>query len=81
MLRAKFREVNFMSAKLLDVVALLVDKPASGLAVGQVGIIVEVLDSDLFEVEFCDLDGNPLGFAELQRNELLVLRHEAALAA
>jgi Domain of unknown function (DUF4926) len=30
-------------AKLLDVVALLEDKPATGLVAGQVGTIVEVL--------------------------------------
>ncbi|MEI8045106.1 MAG: DUF4926 domain-containing protein [Verrucomicrobiota bacterium] len=68
-------------AKLLDVVALLEDKPASGLAAGQVGTIVEVLAPDVFEVEFCDLAGTTIGFAELCRHEFLVLRHEAALAA
>lgn len=56
-------------AKLLDVVA------------GQVGIIVEVLAPDVFEVEFCDIVGNTIGFAELCRHEFLVLSHEAALAA
>lgn len=33
--------------KLLDVVALLVDKPEEGLGVGQVGTVVEVLAPDL----------------------------------
>ena len=68
-------------AKLLDVVVVLEDKPASGLVAGQVGTIVEVLAPDVFEVEFCDLVGNTIGFAELCRHEFLVLRHEAALAA
>jgi catabolite regulation protein CreA len=40
--------------KLLDVVALLVDKPAEGLVVGQVGTVVEVLAPDVYEVEFLD---------------------------
>ena len=68
-------------AKLLDVVAVLEDKSASGLVAGQVGTIVEVLSPGVFEVEFCDLVGNTIGFAELCRHEFLVLRHEAALAA
>ena len=73
--------VNTTPAKLLDVVAVLEDKPASGLVAGQVGTIVEVLAPGVFEVEFCDLSGNTIGFAELCRDEFLVLRHEAALAA
>lgn len=73
--------VNTTPAKLLDVVAVLEDKHASGLVAGQVGTIVEVLAPDVFEVEFCDLAGNTIGFAELHRDEFLVLRHEAALAA
>ena len=48
---------------------------------GQVGTIVELLAHHLFEVEFCDLVGNTIGFAGLCRHELLVLRHKAALAA
>lgn len=68
-------------AKLLDVVAVLVDKPAFQLAAGQVGTIVEVLAPDVFEVEFCNSQGNTLGFAELRRDEFLILRHEPALAA
>jgi len=66
---------------MLDVVALLEDKPELRLAAGQVGTIVEVLAPDVFEVEFCDPRGKTLGFAELRRDEVLVLRHEAALAA
>jgi hypothetical protein len=68
-------------AKLLDVVALLADKPEQKLLVGQVGTIVEVLTPEVFEVEFCDSDGRTIGLAELQRSEFLVLRHEPALAA
>lgn len=73
--------VQSTSAKLLDVIALLEDKPALGLACGQVGTIVEVLAPGVFEVEFCNSEGRTLGFAELRRNEFLVLRHESALAA
>jgi hypothetical protein len=38
--------------KLLDVVALLGDKPEEGLVAGQVGTVVEILGPGVFEVEF-----------------------------
>ena len=73
--------VQMTPAKLLDVIALLDDKPAPRLSCGQVGTIVEVLAPEVFEVEFCDGEGRTIGFAELRRSEFLVLRHEPALAA
>jgi hypothetical protein len=45
---------------LLDVVALLVDLPAQQLARGQVGTIVEQLDSETLLVEFSDDQGRAL---------------------
>ena len=62
--------------KLLDVVALLVDKPADGLVTGHVGTVVEVFSPEAFEVEFLDGDGRTFALAELKRNELLLLKHE-----
>jgi len=73
--------VQTTPAKLLDVVAVLADQPELRLAAGQVGTIVEVLAADVFEVEFCDPSGRTLGFAELRRDQILVLCHEVALAA
>lgn len=73
--------VQTTSAKLLDVIALLEDKPTQRLSCGQVGTIVEVLAPEVFEVEFCDNVGKTLGFAGLRRAEFLILRHEPALAA
>ena len=67
--------------KLLDVVALLGDKPEEGLVVGQVGTVVEVLAPGVFEVEFLDSQGRTIALAELRREELLALKHEAAVAA
>jgi hypothetical protein len=67
--------------KLLDVVALLEDKPAEGLVAGQVGTVVEVFAPDAFEVEFLDVNGKTVALTELKREELLVLKHEAAVAA
>ena len=67
--------------KLLDVVALLGDKPEQGLVAGQVGTVVEVLAPGVFEVEFLNSNGRTVGLAELRREELLALKHEPAVAA
>lgn len=66
--------------KLLDVVALLEDKLAEGLSSGQVGTVVEVFSPDAFEVEFLDAQGRTVALTELNRSELLVLKHEAVAA-
>ena len=66
--------------KLLDVVALLDDKPAEGLVSGQVGTVVEVHAPGVFEVEFLDANGRTIALGEFRREELLLLRHEAAMA-
>ena len=69
------------SVKLLDVVALLDDRPKERLVAGQVGTIVEILAPDVFEVEFLDSTGRTISAVELARQEFLVLKHEAAMAA
>jgi hypothetical protein len=73
--------VTTNSAKLLDVIALLGDKPELRLSRGQVGTIVEVLAEDAFEVECCDRDGRTIAVVELRGSDFLVLRHEPAVAA
>lgn len=67
--------------KLLDVVALLEDKPAEGLSAGQVGTVVELLARGVFEVEFLDANGRTVALTELRREDLLVLKHETAVPA
>ena len=66
--------------KLLDVVALLVDKPAESLVSGHVGTVVEVFSPEVFEVEFLDPEGRTFALTELKRDELLVLKHEPVAA-
>lgn len=66
--------------KLLDVVALLVDKPADGLVAGHVGTVVEVLSPDVFEVEFLDPTGQTFALTELKGDEILLLKHEPVAA-
>ena len=65
--------------KLLDAVAMLLDKPAEGLAAGHVGTVVEVFSPDAFEVEFLDPAGHTFALTELKRHEVLLLRHEPAV--
>lgn len=60
----------------LDVVALLADRPAEGLARGQVGTIVETLDYDTVLVEFSDDEGRAYAIAPCPRAGLLVLHYE-----
>ncbi len=66
--------------KLLDVVALLVDKPAEGLVTGHVGTVVEVYSPEVFEVEFLGSEGRTYALAELKKDELLLLKHEPLAA-
>jgi Domain of unknown function (DUF4926) len=67
--------------KVLDVVALLKDLPDRNLQTGRVATLVEQLDTETFEAEFCDLSGKTTGFCELSRSEFLVLKHEPLLAS
>jgi hypothetical protein len=63
--------------KLLDVVALLNDKPDKNLSKGQVGTIVEQLDEDVFEVEFIDTKtGETIALETLTSNELILLHFQ-----
>jgi len=60
--------------KLLNTVALLEDLPERGLKRGEVGTVVELLAPDVYEVEFCDEEGQT--YAELAlRGESLVQLH------
>jgi hypothetical protein len=60
---------------LLDVVALLDDLPSNGLARGQVGTVVELLDDNVVLVEFSDEQGRAYAITPCPRSELLVLHY------
>ena len=66
--------------KLLDVVALLKEIPEKNLALGQVGTIVEKLENNVFEVEFCDKNGITLATIALESQYLLQLHYEMETA-
>ncbi len=67
--------------KLLDVIALLRARPQDGLALGQVGTVVEVYSPDAFEAEFLDSQGRTIALIPVKRSEALVLRHEPVAAS
>jgi hypothetical protein len=60
---------------LLDVVALTAEVPPEGLARGQVGTVVELLDENAVLVEFSDDEGRAYAVAPCQRSGLLVLHY------
>jgi hypothetical protein len=66
--------------RLLDVVALLSDVPTHGLLRGQVGTVVELLDS-AYEVEFSDDHGKTYAELALPPDHLLILHHRPERAA
>ncbi len=70
-----------ITIKLLDVVALLVDRPQEALAVGQVGTVVEIHPSGALEVEFLDSRGCTLAIIPVPKSAVLLLRHEPMAAA
>jgi ribosomal 30S subunit maturation factor RimM len=65
---------------LLDVVALKTDLPQHNLLAGQVGTIVEILATDVYEVEFSDDDGQTYAMLPLHRPQLLRLNYQPAIA-
>jgi hypothetical protein len=67
--------------KLLDVVALTENLPDRKLCRGQVGTVVELLASGVFEVEFTDNDGRSFASLALKADQLLVLHYQPLEAA
>jgi hypothetical protein len=65
--------------KLLDVVALTQELPDCDLAMGQVGTVVEILATDVFEVEFSDNEGRAFAELALRADQLLVLHYEPSM--
>lgn len=65
----------------LDVVALLTDLPATGLARGQVGTVVEISGKDAALVEFSGDDGRAYAIERCPTADLLVLHYVPEVAA
>jgi hypothetical protein len=62
--------------KLLDIVALLNDLPERGLKRGEVGTVVEVLAPDVYEVEFCDDEGQTYAEFALRADQIITLHDQ-----
>lgn len=63
---------------LLDIVVLTQDLPNRGLRRGAVGAVVELLDNDVYEVEFSDNGGETYAELALRADQLIVLHYEPA---
>jgi len=59
--------------KLLDTVALLENIPARKLRAGEVGTVVELLDDGVYEVEFCDDEGQTYAQFALRADQIMPL--------
>ena len=62
--------------KVLDTVALLEDLPERKLKRGEVGTIVEILASGVYEVEFCDDEGQTYAELALRSDQLVALHNQ-----
>ncbi len=61
---------------LLDTVALLQDLPERKLKRGEVGTVVEILAPDVYEVEFCDDEGQTYAEFALRTDQMIVLHNQ-----
>ena len=61
--------------KLLDTVALVKDIPSRKLKRGEVGTIVEILAPEVFEVEFCDDEGQTYAELALRADQIIPLHN------
>ncbi len=61
--------------RLLDTVALLEDLPERKLKRGEVGTIVEILTPRVYEVEFCDDEGQTHAELALRSDQLVPLHN------
>ncbi len=61
---------------LLDTVALLEDLPERKLKRGEVGTVVEILAPGVYEVEFCDDEGQTYAEFSLRTEQMIVLHNQ-----
>jgi hypothetical protein len=72
---AKTHSTRSERPAVLDVVALLAERPNEGLSRGQVGTVVEALDQNTVLVEFSDDQGRGYAIAPCPRADLLILHY------
>jgi hypothetical protein len=62
--------------EILDIVTVLQDIPLERLVKGNIGTVVEILDKEMFLVEFCDKNGKTLKMLELSNNQIMKINFE-----
>jgi len=62
--------------ELLDTIALLEDLPQRNLKKGEVGTVVEILSSNVFEIEFSDDEGQTYAMFALRENQIVTLHNQ-----
>jgi hypothetical protein len=62
--------------KLLDTVALVQDIPSRKLKRGEVGTVVEILAPEVYEVEFCDAEGQTYADLAIRGSQLIPLHNQ-----
>src|SRR5439155_996951 len=67
------RTMKVKPIKLLDTVALLENIPARKVRAGEVGTVVEILGEGVYEVEFCDEDGQTYAQFALRADQIMPL--------
>ena len=68
--------MNQEKINLLDTVALMNNLPDRDLKRGEVGTVVEVLAPDVFEVEFCDDEGQAYAMFAVPGEQLMLLHNQ-----
>ena len=61
--------------KLLDTIALVEDIPSRKLKRGEVGAVVEILAPEVYEVEFCDDEGQSYAELALRADQIISLHN------
>jgi hypothetical protein len=61
--------------KLLDTIALVEDIPSRKLKRGEVGTVVEILAPEVYEVEFCDDEGQTYAELALRADQIISLHN------
>jgi hypothetical protein len=62
--------------RLLATVALVEDLPGRKLKCGEVGTVVEILGPDVYEVGFCDEDGQTYAELALRGDQVIALHNQ-----
>ncbi|MFH2141894.1 MAG: DUF4926 domain-containing protein [Bacteroidota bacterium] len=66
--------------EILNVVALLKDMPEKKLKKGQVGTIVEILGKNVYEIEFCNKNGETIASVSVKKEDTLLLHYDLVAA-